>query len=97
MSFVATFRGIAAPDHVDAIKASLVTLQEESRTQSGTLRYEFYQMEDDPTVFMLFAVWQREADWRAHVASPAHDRHVERLPAGAWATPPQMTRWTAWG
>ena len=97
MAFVATFRGVAAPDHVDAVKRSVVILQRESREQPGTLRSEFYQPEDDPTVFMLFAVWKSEADWRAHVASPAHDRHVQRLPEGAWATPPQMTRWQALG
>lgn len=95
MPFIATFRGVAASEHVETIKASLAVLQEESREQPGTLRYEFYQMEDDPRVFMLFAVWAGEADWRAHVASPAHDRHVARLPGGAWTTPPQMTRWTA--
>lgn len=93
MAYFATFQATANPTHVDTIKHSLSILERESRTQPGTIRYEFYQAEDDPTVFMLFAIWESEADWQNHVASDAHDRHVQALPDGAWVSPPKQIRW----
>ncbi len=93
MAYIATFQATANPNHVDTIKRSLSILERDSRAQPGTIRYEFYQAEDDPTVFILFAIWESEADWKNHVASDAHDRHVQALPDGAWASPPQQIRW----
>ena len=93
MAYIATFQATANPTHVDTIKRSLSILERESRTQPGTIRYKFYQAKDDPTIFMLFAIWEREADWKNHVESDAHERHVRALPDGAWVSPPQPTRW----
>ncbi len=93
MTFAASFQGIAAPEHVDALRTSLAILERASRKQSGTIRYDFYQSADDPTIFMLFAIWESKADWQAHVASAAHRRHVESLPEGAWVTRPVKTEW----
>lgn len=93
MTHVATFQGRAATEHLDTVKASLETLAQESIAQPGTIRYEFYQAETDPQVILLFAVWETEADWRAHIASDAHERHVASLPAGAWAQSPTRVVW----
>ena len=93
MAFIATFHARANPDHVDEIHHSLSILERESREQPGTIRYEFYHAADDPTVVMLFGIWESEADWKNHVASDAHDRHVQGLPDGAWIKPPQKTGW----
>ena len=97
MPFVATFQGTAAVEQIAAVKASLQILEQESKAQAGTLRYGFYQAADDPACFLLFAIWETEADWRAHVASAAHERHVAALPAGAWVVPPQRVTWQAIG
>lgn len=92
MAFAAMFQGVAASDHVDTVRDALVILARESRKEPGTIRYEFYQHKDDPTVFLLFGIWGSEADWQAHVKADAHEKHVASLPEGAWATRPAMTR-----
>jgi quinol monooxygenase YgiN len=95
MAYIATFQGTAAVEHIDTIRTSMLILQQESQAQPGTLRYEFYQSQENPAVFLLFAIWDDQADWQAHVASDAHKQHVARLPAGAWAIPPVRTDWQA--
>lgn len=92
MAFIALFQGTAAAEHEDAVRQSVAKLAADSQDEPGTIRYEFYQREDDPAVFLLFAIWESEADWRAHVAGEAHRRHEARLPAGAWKSRPAMTR-----
>lgn len=95
MAFVAVFQGTAAPEHLLAVKRSVAILEQESREQPGTIRYEFYQSKDDPVVFMLFGIWETRADWQAHVASEAHHKHVASLPSGAWQVRPSMREWQA--
>jgi quinol monooxygenase YgiN len=92
MAFIALFQATAAPEHVDAVRDSVVRLAQDSRKESGTLRYEFYQYEDEPTIFLLFGIWESEEQWRAHVSGEAHRAHDARLPDGAWAIRPTMTR-----
>ncbi len=92
MAFVAQFQGTAASEHIETVRRALVTLARESRKETGTIRYEFYQHEESPNVFLLFAIWESEAAWQAHVAGDAHERHVASLPEGAWAVRPVMTR-----
>ena len=70
MTFIATFEGRASAQHLLALQESLATLEQESRAQPGTIRYEFYQSAEEPTRFMLLGIWEDEADWHAHVASP---------------------------
>ena len=93
MAYIATFQGTAAVEHIAAVRASMLLLQQESQAQPGTLRYEFYQSAENPAVFLLLTIWEEQADWQAHVASDAHKRHVARLPIGAWAIPPVKTDW----
>jgi len=92
MAFAAQFQGAAASEHIDTVRNALVILARESRKEAGTIRYEFYQHEGSPNVFLLFAIWESEAAWQAHVAGDAHERHVASLPEGAWAKRPAMTR-----
>ena len=75
MAFAILTQGTATPGHVDLVRNALMTLAREGGNASGTIRYEFYQPKDDPTVFFLFAIWENEADWKAHVTSDAHDRY----------------------
>ncbi len=92
MAFAALFEGKAAAEHLSVLKDALVILARQSREQAGTIRYEFFQPQDDPLTILLFAVWEDEADWKAHVASDVHNRYAQSLPAGAWAVRPVMTR-----
>lgn len=95
MAFVAMFQGTAAREHLSTVKESVAILEHASRDQPGTIRYEFYQSTEDPTIFLLFGIWKTEADWRAHVASEAHRKHVASLPAGAWKIRPVKSEWQA--
>jgi len=95
MAYVATFQGRAAKSHVETVKQSLQTLARESVAQAGTHRYEFYQSAAEPEVFLLFAIWETEADWQAHVTSDTHNRHVNSLPVDAWAEKPTRIVWQA--
>ncbi len=95
MAFVAMFQGTAAAEHLSTVKESVAILERESRDQPGTIRYEFYQSAEEPTLFLLFAIWETEADWRAHIASEAHRKHVSFLPAGAWKIRPAKSEWQA--
>ena len=47
-------------------------LAQESRQEPGTIRYDFYQREDDPTQIMLLGVWESEADWKAHISGDTY-------------------------
>ena len=91
MAFSIMVQGIAAPTHVETVKQALMTLARESLLQPGTLRYEFYQPANDVTKFILLAMWEDEAGWRANVASEAHVRYVQILPEDAWVSRPAVT------
>lgn len=93
MTYVATFQGTAAAEHIDAVQEAVRILERETQGQPGLIRYEFYQSTENPAVFLLFSIWETEADLRAHVVSAAHERHVASLPPGAWAIPPAKSDW----
>ena len=90
--FAALFHGTAAPEHLDTLTKAQTLLAQESRQEPGTIRYDFYQQEDDPTQIMLLGIWESEADFEAHIPGDAHTSYAASLPEGAWATPPSMTR-----
>lgn len=97
MAFSIVVRGLAAPQHVETVKAALLKLASESMRQPGTLRYEFYQGQDDPNIFVLLAMWEDEAGWRVHVKSPEHDAYLASLPEDAWLERPALTKMIALG
>ena len=92
MAFAVMVEGTASARHVETVRNALVTLAHESMKQPGTLRYEFYQPENDPLKFILFALWEDEAGWRANVASAEHDRYMAALPEDAWTSRPALTK-----
>lgn len=91
MAFAAQFQGTAASEHIETVRSALMILERESRKEAGTIRYEFYQPEENPNVFLLLGIWDSEAAWQAHVGGDIHRRHVESLPEGVWAISPEMT------
>ncbi len=91
MAYCAVFQGTANETHLDTVKESLVELASRSRDEPGTIRYEFYQLVEQPATFMLFGIWENEDGWRSHVAGSAHEDHVASLPEDAWAIRPKQT------
>jgi quinol monooxygenase YgiN len=77
---------------VETVKNALAALAQNSQNEPGLIRYRFFQSKDDPAVFIHFALWQNEVDWRTHVASEIHEAYARSLPEGAWAIPPAATR-----
>lgn len=94
-AFAALFQGTAAPEHVEALTEAQALLAQKSLQEPGTIRYDFYQHEEDPTQILLLGVWESEDAWRAHVAGDVHTAYAASLPEGAWATLPSMTRLSA--
>ena len=94
MSYTALFRAKAARDHLPFVRQALIKLASASLEEPGTLRYDFYQSQEEPTEIMLFGEWKSEVDWQAHMAGRAHTQYVASLPEGAWDVPPAQTRLT---
>lgn len=91
MSFTLVVHGTANPHHTETVKQALLTLAEEARREPHTISYDFYQATDDPAHFVLIAVWESEADWRAHNSGEVHVRYEQSLPPDAWAIRPKAT------
>jgi quinol monooxygenase YgiN len=94
VSYTALFRGIAASEHLTFVRQALKELASASLEEPGTIRYDFYQNQGNPTEFLLLGVWKSEIDWQAHLAGRAHSKYVASLPEGAWEVPPAQTRLT---
>ena len=92
MAFAIVVEGVATRAHVDLVKQALMTLSAESMQQAGTIRYEFYQSQENPLKLFLFALWEDEAGWKANVASAAHDDYLNSLPDDAWEIRPVLTK-----
>jgi quinol monooxygenase YgiN len=91
MKFVILTQGKAAPDKVEAVKKASVILAHEGSNEPGTIFYEIYQTEDDPTLFMVFAIFESEAAWKTHVESDAHAQFRKSLPEDTWEVIPKRT------
>lgn len=92
MDFGLMVQGTAAPGFEETVKNALLQLAREAIQQPGTIRYDFFQFQDEPARFMLIAVWENAEQWRAHVESDVHVRYEQSLPQGAWASRPAATK-----
>lgn len=91
MTFTWIIQGTVAGEHVDAVKAALLKLAPHGRNAPGSLRYEYYQSQADPTQFMHFSIWESEADRDRFNASAEHAEMSNSLPEDAWTIPPNPT------
>jgi autoinducer 2-degrading protein len=54
------------PESVDAFKAATIVNAQASRRESGVLRFDVLQQQDDPTRFVLVEVYRDSAAAAAH-------------------------------
>lgn len=54
-------RVVAKPDCVEELKAELLKLIEPTREETGCLRYNLHQDNQDPTLFLFYETW-KDAD-----------------------------------
>ena len=92
MAFAILVQGVAKSEHAARVKEAMMTLAAESMKQPVTIRYEFYQSQDNPLNCVLFAMWDNEAGWKASVESAAHDRYMQSLPKDSWETRSVLTK-----
>lgn len=57
------------PDRVADFRAATVDLVRHTRQECGCERAEFYQLRDDPSMFMLFEMYRDEAALASHMQS----------------------------
>lgn len=69
----------AKPDRAGDLAAIFQQLLPPTLLEAGCLRYEVYQAQDQPALFMTFEQWRDQAAVDAHMASP----HVQRAFAAA--------------
>lgn len=58
------------PDRVSDFIAASLDNARGSRTESGNLRWDLCQAEDDPTRFLLYEAYKSKADFAAHQQTP---------------------------
>ena len=57
------------PPHKDTCVEMLTTLAGQSRPETGCLRFEILQQTDRPNHFSIVQIWQRRADYDAHLVT----------------------------
>lgn len=57
------------PDQSDALRTALVELEALTRTETGCLRFEFFQALSDPEAFVLLEEFESEAALEKHLAA----------------------------
>lgn len=83
----------AQPASADAMRAILVELVAQSRTEPGCLAYELFQQDGAAHVFQTVEAWGDGAAVDAHLATPHVGSAIAK--AGAhFGAPPEIVRFT---
>jgi len=70
MAYVVAARWTSKPGHEQALLETLRGVMLESRSEPGTQLYQVSRSVDDPSVFFLFEIYDDEAAYEEHSASP---------------------------
>ena len=68
LTIVANIR--ANPEQVDRVKAELLKLIPLTRAETGNLRYELQQDNENPAHFMFIESWESRELWQTHMNAP---------------------------
>jgi len=55
---------------IEFVKAELLKLIEPTRKEFGCVQYDLHQDLEDPSIFMFYEIWETEALWVIHNATP---------------------------
>jgi len=83
---------IALPEKVEELKSLLLSIIEPTRQESGCIKYELLQNNNDPTDFTFVEEWESNDLLDAHLAS-AHIQEGLRKLEGIAAAPPDIRRY----
>ena len=67
---------IAKEDHIEQLKGLLESMVTPSRASKGCLKYNIYQIESEPTRFIVIEAWENEDALNGHKNSK-HYKHYK--------------------
>jgi len=83
---------IALPEKVEELKSLLLSIIEPTRQESGCIKYELLQNNNDPTDFTFVEEWESNDLLDAHLASTHIQEGLRKL-EGIAAAPPDIRRY----
>lgn len=78
------------PEHIDDYIENMRICAEKSNQEPGCIRYEVMQDVDDPSIMLLFQVFEDDAAYQVHQDSEHHRAWIEL--SGDWRDPSGRTR-----
>lgn len=85
-------RLVAFPDKVDQAKSLLLGLIEPTLKEAGSIQYELWQNQSDPTDFTFVEMWESVEALEAHLASVHIQAAIAKLP-NLFAEGPDIRRY----
>lgn len=67
---------VAKDEHIAQLKHLLTDMVDASRKELGCLKYDIFQIEDEPTHFIVIESWEDETSLEGHKNS-AHYKHYK--------------------
>lgn len=75
LTIIARFK--AKPGMEAQVKKDLIDMIAPSRAESGCITYDLHQDTQDPSVFVLYEIWQNQASLDFHLETPYFKRIKE--------------------
>ncbi|KAJ3025667.1 UNVERIFIED_CONTAM: hypothetical protein HDU68_006887 [Siphonaria sp. JEL0065] len=83
---------VAEKEHVEEVKALLLTIMEPCRGHKGCIRYELQQGIEDPTDFTFVEEWESEELLNEHFSDPIIQDTIAKFP-GIVESGPEVRRY----
>jgi len=72
----------ASPGRADALEREMKTLVDDTRKETGCIRYDLFRDTQDPDIFVFVEEWETRARWEDHMAGEAIRSFNERIRDG---------------
>ena len=82
-------RGNAKPDQVEKVKKILTSLMESTRLETGCLRYDVMQNQNDPTDFTTIEEWSDQGSVDSHFETSHFLKAMDQM-AGLLSLDPEI-------
>lgn len=91
--FAVMIAGIAKSGMEEYIKNYLTEMMDHSKKDEGCLIYNIHQSTDNPGEFMIYMLWQDEADFNRHNAKPEMQEFKKQLAKEMFEIQSPKTYW----
>lgn len=88
LTIVACFK--AKPGMEEQVKQDLLDMLAPTRAEAGCIIYDLHTDLADPSVFMLYELWQNQAALNAHFEAP-YSKHIAKAFESTLVEPYEMT------